>query len=174
MVLPCAGSLGSNFCGFSNDDVFRLQRTSTFIQRIFLCNPCFLQCYDDLRSYLCISQVWRFVGYVWLLPGDRRRAIYPKTWSPTEGWVEFRALGGQGGGVICHLAPNGRQAAVVEAVGHTEALGRRFGAIHLKTHTEGAEGHVGSCGCTAQDSLSSWKHLNDLLFLNLRMLSRKL
>lgn len=72
----------------------------------------------------------RFGGDVGLLPGDRWRAIYPKTWGPTEGWAELRTLGGQGGGVVRHLAVDGRQAAVVGAVGHAEALGRRFGGVH--------------------------------------------
>lgn len=77
----------------------------------------------------------RFWGDVGLFPGDRRRAIYPKTRGSTGGWAELRTLGGQGRGVICHLAVYSRQAAVVEAVGHAEALGRRLSAVHLKTQT---------------------------------------
>lgn len=130
MFLPCAESQGSNFCCFSNDDVVRLQHTSTFVETVFLCNPCLLQCCYHLCWYLCFSQMQRFGGDVGLLPGDRRRAIHPKTRGPTEGWAELRTLGGQGGGVMCHLVVDGRQAAVVEAVGHAEALGRRFGAVH--------------------------------------------
>lgn len=136
MFLPCAESRGSNFCCFSNDDVVRLQHTSTFIERVFLWNPCFLQWYHHLRCYLCFSQMQRFGRDVGLLPGERRRAIDSKTWGPTEGWAEFRTLGGQGGGVIGHLTLDGRKAAVVEAVGHAEALGRRFGSVHLKAHTQ--------------------------------------
>lgn len=102
---------------------------------MFLSNPCFLQCWKKkhftvLQWYLFISQMRRFGGDVGLLPGDRWRAIYPKTWGPTEGWAELRTLRGQGGGVVRHLAVDGRQAAVVGAVGHAEALGRRFGAVH--------------------------------------------